>query len=453
MQKPWWAVLGALVVIISACSSSDRKFSDTATGGAAGSGGASGAGGSGGAGQDGGVVDCIGKQPGTNCSPEGSTGSICLNGECVVSRCGDGYVDVSIGEDCESGDGCTVCKFGCKMDVDCSDGDTCNGTEKCDTTKHACAAGTSAADGTMCTLPGGAPGKCSTATCIPVQCGNGMIDAGEECDPGTAMAEGCTKDCKWVCKADADCDDGDVCTGVEKCDVSKHVCLAGTMLNCDDMKVCTVDTCDPATGCQNAQVDADKDGFTVCDGDCNDMDPNINPGHAECADGKDNNCNKMIDEGVSPLQCYPDGDKDGFALAGATPMAVNACSCPVGYTTRSPANAATTDCADHVAAAFPGQTAYFPTWYCKTACTSRVCTVCLIANTSYDYNCDGVNTQHWTALAKTCSFVKIGAFTVCSGSGWVGTVPACGVSGMYQDCKPLLTSCVPSKAARTQECR
>src|SRR5205809_789047 len=122
MHKPWWAVWGALVVITSACSSSDRKFADTGTGGAAGSGGTSGAGtggsatgGAAGAGQDGGVVDCIGKQAGTNCSPEGSTGSICLNGECVISRCGDGYVDTSIGEDCESGDGCTVCKFGCKM--------------------------------------------------------------------------------------------------------------------------------------------------------------------------------------------------------------------------------------------------------------------------------------------------------------------------------------------------
>jgi hypothetical protein len=81
-----------------------------------------------------------------------------------------------------------------------------------------------------------------------------------------------------------------------------------------------------------------------------------------------------------------------------------------------------------------------------------------VVNQTYDYNCDGTNTQHWTAVAKACSYVKIGLLAFCSGSGWVGTVPACGVSGMYQDCKPLLdrlggTTCVASKAARTQECR
>jgi hypothetical protein len=412
-------------------------------------------GGSGGAddaGADAGPVDCAGKPEGTNCSPAGTSGSICLMGECVTSRCGDGFVDTA-SEDCETGDGCTACKFACKAAADCSDGETCNGNETCDTTKHQCGPGVPAADGTDCTLTGGMRGKCATGACIPATCGNGMLDAGEDCDPGVGAIEGCTN-CKWNCKLDADCDDADACTGVEKCDIARHSCVAGTNLVCDDMKVCTVDSCDPATGCVNAQVDVDKDGFSVCDGDCNDNDANINPGHAECADGKDNNCNKMVDEGVSALQCYPDGDKDGYSPAGSAAMAVNACSCPAGYTTRAPTSM-TNDCADHVADAHPGQSAYFPTSYCKVKCATRLCAPCPLGSISYDYDCNGTPTQHWTALAaKLCSLVKAGVFSYCSGSGWLGgAVPACGAKAEYQDCKLLLGACSASKVTRTQECK
>jgi hypothetical protein len=45
--------------------------------------------------------------------------------------------------------------------------------------------------------------------------------------------------------------------------------------------------------------------------DCNDNDPNINPAKFEICDGKDNNCNGQIDEGVL-LVFYKDSDKDGY---------------------------------------------------------------------------------------------------------------------------------------------
>jgi hypothetical protein len=41
--------------------------------------------------------------------------------------------------------------------------------------------------------------------------------------------------------------------------------------------------------------DADGDGQTNCDGDCNDADPSIKRGGAEVCDGKDNDCDGMID--------------------------------------------------------------------------------------------------------------------------------------------------------------
>lgn len=43
-------------------------------------------------------------------------------------------------------------------------------------------------------------------------------------------------------------------------------------------------------------TDIDEDGFSVCDGDCDDNDDSIYPGAPELCDGVDNNCNNIIDE-------------------------------------------------------------------------------------------------------------------------------------------------------------
>ncbi|HND30327.1 MAG TPA: MopE-related protein, partial [Myxococcota bacterium] len=56
-----------------------------------------------------------------------------------------------------------------------------------------------------------------------------------------------------------------------------------------------------------APVDADKDGYTVGDGDCDDTEATVHPLAGELCNGRDDNCNVQVDEG------QPDADRDGVA--------------------------------------------------------------------------------------------------------------------------------------------
>ena len=58
-------------------------------------------------------------------------------------------------------------------------------------------------------------------------------------------------------------------------------------------------------------LDEDADGFTTCDEDCDDLDPDSHPEGTEVADGADNDCDGETDEGTS----LGDDDGDGFTEA------------------------------------------------------------------------------------------------------------------------------------------
>ena len=111
----------------------------------------------------------------------------------------------------------------------------------------------------------------------------------------------------------------------------------------------------------NYYLDADGDGFgkagtaaqSAClpvagkvtnSTDCNDNNPTVKPGAAEMCNGVDDNCNGVVDDGLTFQNYYVDGDADGFGSGAA----VSACSPVAGRVTNN------TDCNDASASIKPG---------------------------------------------------------------------------------------------------
>lgn len=87
-------------------------------------------------------------------------------------------------------------------------------------------------------------------------------------------------------------------------------------------------------------------GYVSDNSDCDDTNVQINPWVAEICDGKDNNCDGIIDnDATDATKWYQDSDGDGF---GNTLSSIYACSQPAGYIGNN------TDCNDNFNFIYPG---------------------------------------------------------------------------------------------------
>jgi len=95
--------------------------------------------------------------------------------------------------------------------------------------------------------------------------------------------------------------------------------------------------CDDSDDTLN-QDDADRDGVTTCDSDCDDAASTTFPGADETCNEVDDDCDTLIDEDAADASTwYADSDEDGY---GDVDNTLDACETPDGYT------ADATDCDD-----------------------------------------------------------------------------------------------------------
>lgn len=208
-------------------------------------------------------------------------------------------------------------------------------------TVAACVSDSSCAPGTICNINSGmcVPGQCSTSTPCPANqmcnlntftcspaammgctsdanCSNGFCVAGMCRDVECVRDENCgagTRCDNMRCVADTSCIDNDGdgygtnCPMGPDCDDRNNSVNSGApengATNCDD----GIDNnCDGVDSVCGSELDQDGDGFADKDGDCDDMNPNVNPSRMEVYyNDLDDDCNPQTND--------DDQDGDGFA--------------------------------------------------------------------------------------------------------------------------------------------
>jgi len=137
--------------------------------------------------------------------------------------------------------------------VGCNDGNPCT-SDKCDKQKGCVGLPASATctDGSVCTKGD----ACKAGACVAgklIDCDDGKSCTIDSCDAATG--------CKHT-ETTEPCSDGDACTAADKCKGGK--CVSGAKIVCNDANGCTDDSCDKAKGCVSAPNQASCTDANVC---------------------------------------------------------------------------------------------------------------------------------------------------------------------------------------------
>jgi len=285
-----------------------------------------------------------------DCHPACFTWQTCesTSGTCVQARC-------VVADDCgphTTCDGSGRCQpIPCTSDAECDDGLWCTGVETCAAASadspRGCRAGTPrCASGVVCSEAYRVCGTCAEAGDVDgdgvrsVQCG------GADCDdhdpdryPGNPeRCVGTLRDGGSLADHDEDCN---------PCTVSSAVFDDGDQ-DLDGF---------PSASCTNSWTGSGPPGcdlnrvsvaaHLVAGRDCDDGNANVHPDQPEVCNHVDDNCDGVVDEGVT-VAAYPDNDGDGVGAAGfaTTPK----CPQDLGNGWEAEGN----DCNDKNAAIVPG---------------------------------------------------------------------------------------------------
>ena len=307
---------------------------------------------------------CSSPTPLADGTPCGGADGYCASGVCTAPQCGNTVVEP--GELCDDGntddaDGCKQdCTYSCTSGTECSDGSSCT-EDVCDATTHACSNPADAGqDGQACT-EGGVTGTCQSGVCTPAGCGDGNVDAGEECDNGAGNngpGTGCSTGCQYECDTSADCTDANACNGDETCATvaGGKTCQGGTALSegdvcqnaprriCDGTGACVLSLCGDGFVDAGGGETCEPPSTATCDASCHTVVANVCGdgtigGSEQCDDGATSNldgCDAAckyelfmrmdqvtIQRGQAPSWCDHPANALGGALSGLAADSMN----------------------------------------------------------------------------------------------------------------------------------
>jgi cysteine-rich repeat protein len=248
-----------------------------------------------------------------SCGARGDDGDGC-SGSCQIEYCGDFYIQESAGEQCDDGGLCAGNGLGCRGHNNCPNYAYCLGYPG-----RSCSIDNDCPRQSRCVPPGGnvcvpqSGDGCDASCQTESACGNGTLNAGEQCDDGnTINGDGCSATCRWEGVGGL-CGDGTLSFG-EQCDDGNTIngdgCDAGCQVE-EGSGICGDGYRDFHEQCDDGNT-VDNDGCTAsCEQEyCGDL---VQQTSEECDDGGrcwDGSACRTRDacpkvDGIAPL-CVPE---------------------------------------------------------------------------------------------------------------------------------------------------